>query len=100
MIPATSPRLLERLRDRAAPRAGPWSLAGYEPWLRGWLSRHALQAADAEDVLQEVLVVVSKKLPDSVHTGQAGAFRTWLRTILANQVRHFLRGRRHHQAVA
>jgi len=67
--------------------------------LRGWLSRHQLQPADVEDLLQEILVVVSEKLPQFVHSGQPGAFRAWLRLILTNRVRHFLRGQRHRQAV-
>jgi RNA polymerase sigma-70 factor (ECF subfamily) len=96
---ATSQSLLERLRDRTDAQAWQRLLAVYEPWLRGWLSRHDLQAADVEDVLQEILTVVSAKLPEFVHNGQPGAFRTWLRAILTNQVRHFLRGQRTRQAV-
>jgi RNA polymerase sigma-70 factor (ECF subfamily) len=96
---ATSQSLLERLRDRADEQSWQRLLTVYEPWLRGWLSRHELQPADVEDVLQDILVVVSNKLPDFVHSGQPGAFRTWLRTILTNRVRHFLRERRHRQAV-
>jgi RNA polymerase sigma factor (sigma-70 family) len=96
---ATSQSLLERLHDRADAEAWHRLLTVYEPWLRGWLSRHDLQPADVEDVLQEILVVVSEKLPDFVHNGQPGAFRAWLRTILTNQVRHFLRGRQNRLAV-
>ena len=66
----------------------------YEPWLRGWLSRHDLQPADVEDLLQEILVAVSEGLPKFVHNGRPGAFRNWLRTILTNRVRHFLRTQR------
>jgi RNA polymerase sigma-70 factor (ECF subfamily) len=95
----TSQSLLERLHDRADAQAWQRLLTVYEPWLRGWLSRHELQPADVEDVLQEILVVVSAKLPEFVHSGQPGAFRAWLRTILTNQVRHFLRGQRNRQAV-
>jgi RNA polymerase sigma-70 factor (ECF subfamily) len=95
---ATSHSLLERLRDRTDGQAWQRLLSIYEPWLRGWLSRHALQPADVEDVLQDILLVLSQKLPDFVHNGQPGAFRTWLRTILTHRVRHFLRGRRHQQA--
>ena len=96
---ATSYSLLERLHNRADHQAWHRLLSIYEPWLRGWLSRHDLQAADVEDVLQDILVVVSEKLPAFVHSGQTGAFRTWLRTILSHRVRHFLRGRRNRQAV-
>jgi RNA polymerase sigma-70 factor, ECF subfamily len=96
---ATSQSLLQRLHDHADDQAWQRLMAVYEPWLRGWLSRHALQPADVEDVLQDILVVISKKLPEFVHNGQPGAFRTWLRTILTNRVRHFLRGQRNRQAV-
>ncbi len=94
----TSQSLLERLRDRANKQAWQRLLSIYDPWLRGWLARHDLQPADVEDVLQEILTVVSTKLPEFVHNGRPGAFRTWLRTILINQVRHFLRGQRTRQA--
>jgi RNA polymerase sigma factor (sigma-70 family) len=50
-------------------------------------------------VLQDVLMVVSKELPRFVHNGQAGAFRSWLRTILTNRVRHFLRSRQNREAL-
>jgi RNA polymerase sigma-70 factor (ECF subfamily) len=95
---ATSPSLLERLHDRADHQAWQRLLTVYEPWLRGWLSRHDLQPADVEDVLQDILVVVNAKLPGFVHNGQLGAFRSWLRTILTLRVRHFLRGRRNRPA--
>src|SRR4051794_39305007 len=96
---ATSHSLLERLRDRGDVAAWQRLLTAYEPWLRGWLRRRHLQPADAEDLLQDVLLVVSQELPSFVHNGRAGAFRSWLRAILANRVRHFLRGRRNEQTV-
>lgn len=95
---ATSPSLLERLRNRADDQAWRRLLNIYEPWLRGWLSRHDLQAADVEDALQDILATISLKLPEFIHNGQPGAFRTWLRAILVNQVRYFLRTRRNREA--
>ena len=96
---ATSRSLLERLRDRADGPAWQRLLSIYEPWLRGWLSRADLQPADLDDVLQDVLMVVSEKLPEFVHNDQPGAFRSWLRTILTHRVRHFQRGRQNRQAL-
>lgn len=90
----TSQSLLARLNDRADVAAWQRLLAVYEPWLRGWLSRQGLQRADAEDLLQDVLLVVSQELPGFVHNGQRGAFRAWLKAIVTNRVRHFLRSRR------
>jgi RNA polymerase sigma-70 factor (ECF subfamily) len=90
----TSRSLLECLNDRGDAAAWRRFQAIYEPWLRGWLARRAdLQPADAEDVLQDVLVVVSQELPRFVHNGRPGAFRSWLKAILVNRMRHFLRAR-------
>src|SRR5262245_14399328 len=96
---ATSRSLLERLQDRADAQAWQRLLTIYEPWLRGWLSRAELQPADRDDVLQDILMVVSEKLPQFVHNGQPGAFRSWLRTILTHRVRHFLRSGQNRQAL-
>jgi RNA polymerase sigma-70 factor (ECF subfamily) len=89
----TSRSLLERLQDRTDGQAWQRLLAIYEPWLRGWLSRTPLGPSDRDDVLQEILVVVSEKLQKFDHNGQPGAFRAWLRMILTIQVRQFLRNR-------
>jgi RNA polymerase sigma-70 factor (ECF subfamily) len=97
---ATPRSLLERLRDRADEAAWQRLLSVYEPWLRGWLSGRRLQPADVEDVLQEVLVAVSQELPNFAHNGRPGAFRSWLKAILTNRVRHFLRSRRGREAAA
>jgi RNA polymerase sigma-70 factor (ECF subfamily) len=87
----TSPTLLDRLRNQQDPEAWRLWLRVYEPWLRDWLGRHHFQPADTDDLLQNILVVVSRKLPAFVHNGRPGAFRTWLRSILVTEVRSFLR---------
>jgi RNA polymerase sigma-70 factor (ECF subfamily) len=92
----TSRTLLDRLKDRHDTHAWQLWLTVYEPWLRDWLSANRLQPADVDDLLQNILVVVSQKLPVFVHNGQPGAFRAWLRGILVNEVRYFLRGRQRH----
>jgi RNA polymerase sigma factor (sigma-70 family) len=96
-MPTTSSSLLERLQTNHDPRVWQHWLDLYGPWLRSWLGRHQLQPADIDDLLQDILVVVSQKLPTFVHTGRPGAFRGWLRAILVNQVRYFLRGHRQWQ---
>jgi len=91
--------LLDRLQSHNDPEAWQRLLAVYQPWLRGWLSRYRLQPADVDDLVQNTLTVVHKALPAFQHNGQQGAFRTWLRTILINQVRHFLRTQRQRQSL-
>lgn len=65
----------------------------YSPLLRQWLRKYDVQASDADDLIQEVLLAVSKDLKSFDHNGRPGAFRTWLRTILAHRLRNFWRSR-------
>src|SRR5262249_4337766 len=58
----------------------------YGPLLRAWMARAGVPASDADDLVQEVLVVVVRRIAGFEWRGQ-GAFRAWLRSILANEVR-------------
>jgi RNA polymerase sigma-70 factor (ECF subfamily) len=90
----TSVSLLDRLRRRGEPADWDRLVGVYTPLLHGWLTRAGLQAADREDLAQDVLAAVVRDLPHFEHNGRRGAFRRWLRTILVHRLRHFLRGRR------
>lgn len=93
-MPDTSLSLLEQLRrDNAADQ---WTrlVDLYTPVLRGWLRRYNdLSPADADDLVQEVLLAVTRDLTKFEHTRQPGAFRGWLRQILVNRLRNFWRAR-------
>lgn len=90
----TSASLLARLRDRADGDAWQRLVHVYTPLLAGWLRRYDLQPADADDLVQDVLTVVVRELPQFQHNQRRGAFRHWLRTILVNRVREFWRSQR------
>jgi RNA polymerase sigma-70 factor (ECF subfamily) len=92
---STSVSLLERLRTN--PDDGAWErLVGvYRPWIMGWLRRHGLADNDAEDLAQEVLLVVLRELPFFQHNRRPGAFRAWLRTVTVHRVQDFGRSRRY-----
>ncbi len=90
----TSATLLERLRDRADADAWKRLVDLYAPLLSTWLRHHGLQVADVDDLVQEVLLTVAREAPRFEHSGRPGAFRHWLRNILANRLREFWRGRR------
>lgn len=89
----TSLSLLDRLR--IAPDDADWSrlVEAYSPLLRGWLLRSDVQAADADDLVQEVLLVVHRELPSFQHNQRPGAFRSWLRRIVVYRLRNFWRSR-------
>jgi RNA polymerase sigma-70 factor (ECF subfamily) len=58
-----------------------------------WLRKYDVQDSDADDLVQEVLLAVSKDLGKFDHGGQPGAFRGWLKAILVNRLRKFWRSR-------
>lgn len=89
----TSLSLLNRLRR--SPESESWDrlVALYAPLLKAWLRKYDVQDSDADDLVQEVLLAVSKDLSKFEHGGQPGAFRGWLKAILVNRLRKFWRGR-------
>ena len=89
----TSLSLLERLRQ--SPENEGWNRLAdiYAPLIRAWLLRYGVQDSDANDLVQEVLLAVSKDLSKFEHRGQPGAFRGWLKAILINRLRCFWRAR-------
>src|SRR5262249_35878811 len=63
----------------------------YRPLMLGWLNRQGVPAGDREDLAQEVLLTVVKHLPAFQHSGQRGAFRSWLRTIVCSRTTDYWR---------
>jgi RNA polymerase sigma-70 factor (ECF subfamily) len=90
----TSLSLLHRLRH--APESESWNrlVEVYMPLIRAWLRKYDVQETDADDLVQEVLLAVSKDLGKFEHGGQPGAFRGWLKAILVNRLRNFWRVRK------
>jgi RNA polymerase sigma factor (sigma-70 family) len=63
----------------------------YRPLILGWLNRQGVPAGDLEDLGQEVLLSVVKHLPGFQHSGNRGAFRSWLRTIVCSRTTDYWR---------
>lgn len=95
-MPDTSLSLLECLCNR--PDADSWNrlVELYTPVLHAWLRRYdMLSAADADDLVQDVLLAVSREMRQFRPSPERGAFRGWLRAILVNRLRNFWRSRQH-----
>jgi RNA polymerase sigma-70 factor (ECF subfamily) len=88
----TSVSLLERLAG--APSDDDWRrlLQLYQPLLRAWMARSGVPDVDADDLSQEVLLVVFREISRFDRRG-TGTFRGWLRSILVNRVRDYFRSR-------
>jgi RNA polymerase sigma-70 factor (ECF subfamily) len=89
----TSSSLLIRVRnpqDRAA-----WErfVQLYTPLLLAWARFARIPASDANDLVQEVLVHLLRKLPKFHYNGQ-GTFRAWLKTVANHKWRDLLHKRR------
>src|SRR5438046_3054954 len=98
-MPETPVSLLERLRVRPDESAWQRLLDIYGPWIRDWLSRQGVNGTDADDLTQEVTVLLVKELPRFRHDLRRGAFRRWLRTLTLNRLRVFWRERHRQPSV-
>jgi RNA polymerase sigma factor (sigma-70 family) len=95
----TSVSLLSRARDETESDSWRRLASIYTPLLQQWMCRYELQASDADDLVQEVLVTVARELPDFEHSGRTGAFRKWLKTILVHRLQNFWRSRKYRPTV-
>jgi RNA polymerase sigma-70 factor (ECF subfamily) len=89
----TSATLFDRLA-RDPDDAAAWArlVDLYTPLVRVWISRRGVRPQDVEDRVQEVMLVLVRKLPEFRLQPRTGAFRRWLRTITTNVLRdHFKR---------
>jgi len=70
----TSLSLLASLRQSPASETWTRLVELYAPLIRAWLRKYDVQDSDADDLVQEVLLAVSKDLGRFDHGGQPGAF--------------------------
>ena len=93
MSELTSMSLLLRLHDSSDNQA--WSAFDdrYRRFIVGFLERRHIDNHTAEDICQNVLHRVSSEMAAGgfAHNGNAGAFRNWLRKIVATQLAVFRR---------
>jgi RNA polymerase sigma-70 factor (ECF subfamily) len=88
--PETRMSLVARLRDGRDGGAWVEFLDLYEPLVVRLLKRRGLQDADAEDLSQEVLMAVARRIEDWRHNGRKGAFRSWLYVVSKNLMLNLL----------
>lgn len=89
---STPVSLLERIRLVSDTEAWEQFVLLYTQLLMYWGRRLGFQDDDAADLVQDVLLVLVKKLPE-FHYQPGGSFRGWMRTILMNLWRDRRRSR-------
>jgi len=83
--PETRASLLLKLRDSADAVAWQDFTEIYSPVIHRTAKRMGLQTADAENVVQEVLLAVSKSIEPWLERGERSGFRPWLFRIARNK---------------
>jgi RNA polymerase sigma-70 factor (ECF subfamily) len=98
-VEPTSLSLIDRLKV-ARPEDYEWErLQGiYLPLIQSWLRRVPGLAAEADDLTQEVFVVVIRELA-LFELRREGSFRAWLRTITANKATNYCKQRQRRPAI-
>lgn len=101
----TSESLLVRLRNvheiDGTPDHEAWRafVRIYTPWLFHWSKTVGLNHADAADLVQDVLTIFYRKLPE-FHYDRRRSFRAWLKTVTMNRYRDLMRKKSNRFATA
>jgi RNA polymerase sigma-70 factor (ECF subfamily) len=82
----TSPSLIERIKHSHDETAWRVFVDLYTPLLRSWCKRMHLPPDESDDLIQEVLVLLVRKIRRFQYD-PALKFRGWLRTVLNNKLR-------------
>ena len=95
--PTTQASLIIRVRDHRDEQAWAQFEEVYGPLVHGFARKRGLQDADAADLTQEVLRLVSRAIKTLEYDPQTGSFRGWLFTVVRNELRKFCGRRKQHE---
>jgi RNA polymerase sigma-70 factor (ECF subfamily) len=85
----TSASLLLRIRDPHDNKAWDTFVGVYSPLVRRYCQLKGFQAADADDVTQEVLTTVVRTIASFEYSRERGRFRGWLGTVTTRAMASF-----------
>jgi len=94
-FPETRPSLLACLRDGESPTSS-WRefFQRYAPAVFRVARLRHLDANDADDIVQQVMLAVAKHIGSFDYNKDRGAFRNWVRQIAERKIKDFFRSRR------
>lgn len=91
--PDTRPTLLLRVRDWGDQAAWQTFVEIYQPLIVGQCRKSGMQAADAEEICQEVLARVAESIRKFDYDPQRGRFRGWLYTVVRSRISAYFAGK-------
>ncbi len=86
MIPDTKISLILRLAESNDHDAWREFAAGYQPVIHWAAVKKGLQTADADEVVQQVMVSIYRALQNRPHDPERAKFRTWLFRVTHNAI--------------
>lgn len=92
-LPGTRQSLLVRLSKQHQPSWFEFAEV-YEPFLRNLVRRHGVPDSDCEDVVQQIMLGVTKSLDSFSDDGRPESFRRWLNVVARNAAIKFMTGER------
>ena len=95
---STSESLLRRLQDPLDEGAWNRCCAIYTPLIVRWADSLGLPTSDADDVVQEVLVKLFRKMQQGFEYDPSQSFRAWLATVSRNTAINYLRDSDKHRS--
>lgn len=87
---STSLSLLHRLKQPEEPEAWQRFVDLYAPLIFRWVRQRGITGTETADLVQEVLAVLVKKLPEFQYNPQH-RFRSWLKTVTVNKANDYYR---------
>ncbi|NOT30043.1 MAG: sigma-70 family RNA polymerase sigma factor [Planctomycetes bacterium] len=90
----TRQTLLHRVRDPGDREAWEEFFELYAPLLEGYARAHGLARADAEEVRDQCLEVLARKLPSFEYQPMRGSFQAWLQALARGKVIDLVRAKR------
>jgi RNA polymerase sigma-70 factor (ECF subfamily) len=82
----THATLIARLSDRSDPTAWPDFCDRYGELIRRFALRQNVESAECDDVMQDVLIALTKNMPTFQYDPAKGRFRSYLKTLVVRAV--------------
>jgi len=86
LFTTTHGTLLARISDSSDPAAWSEFCAQYEEMIRAFARRQGMVGSDSDDIVQDVLMALTKAMPGFEYNPAKGKFRSYLKTVVVRAI--------------